>query len=49
MSRPKPKVEAEVINKTNYQCDQVLSAEGIWAVFFNNGPINLKTFNMLTQ
>lgn len=49
MSRPKPSVEVEIINKNTYQCDQVLSAEGIWAVFFNNKPINLKTFNKLTQ
>jgi hypothetical protein len=49
MSRPKPKIEAEIINKNTYQCDQVLSAEGIWAVFFDNSPINLKSFNSLTN
>lgn len=44
MSRPKPTVLLENINKTNYKCDQVLSSEGIWAVYYDSQPINLKTF-----
>lgn len=47
MSRPKPKVILEHLNKTNYKCSQVLSSEGIWAVFYDNQPINLKTSNQL--
>jgi hypothetical protein len=47
MSRPKPTVLLEHVNKTNYKSDQVLSSEGIWAVFYDNKPINLKTQNML--
>jgi len=47
MSRPKPNVLLEHVNKTNYKSDQILSSEGIWAVFFDNQPINLKTQNML--
>ena len=49
MSRPKPKVLVEVTNKTTYKTEQVLAAEGIWAVFFDGAPINLKTSNMLVQ
>lgn len=49
MSRPKPKVLVEVINKSTYKTEQVLGAEGIWAVFFDGTPINLKTFNMLVH
>lgn len=49
MSRPKPKVLVEVTNKTTYKTEQVLAAEGIWAVFFDGAPINLKTANMLVQ
>lgn len=49
MSRPKPKVLVEVTNKTTYKTEQVLAAEGIWAVFFDGQPINLKTSNMLVQ
>ena len=49
MSRPKPNVLLEYINKTSYKSDQILSSEGIWAVFFDNQPINLKTSNLLVQ
>jgi hypothetical protein len=47
MSRPKPNVLLEHVNKTNYKSDQILSSEGIWAVFYDNQPINLKTQNIL--
>ena len=49
MSRPKPRVLVEVTNKQSYKTEQVLAAEGIWAVFFDGAPINLKTSNMLVQ
>jgi len=49
MSRPKPKVLIELTNKITYKTEQVLAAEGIWAVFFDGSPINLKTSNMLVQ
>lgn len=49
MSRPKPNVLLEYVNKTNYKSDQVLSSEGIWAVFFDGQPINLKTHNILVN
>ena len=47
MSRPKPNVLLEHVNKTTYKSDQILSSEGIWAVFYDNQPINLKTQNIL--
>lgn len=49
MSRPKPRVLVEVTNKSTYKTEQVLAAEGIWAVFFDGQPINLKTANLLVQ
>jgi len=49
MSRPKPQVLVEVTNKATYKTEQVLAAEGIWAVFFDGAPINLKTSNLLVQ
>jgi len=49
MSRPKPTVLVEVTNKSTYKTEQVLSSEGIWAVFFDSKPINLKTSNLLVQ
>jgi hypothetical protein len=49
MSRPKPRILVELTNKVSYKTEQVLAAEGIWAVFFDGLPINLKTSNMLVQ
>jgi hypothetical protein len=49
MSRPKPQVLIEHINKQTYKTEQVLASEGVWAVFYEAKPINLKTANMLTQ
>ena len=49
MSRPKPTVLVEYVNKTTYKSDQILSSEGIWAVFYEGLPINLKTHNILVS
>jgi len=49
MSRPKPSVLIEYTNKVTYKTEQVLASEGVWAVFFEAKPINLKTSNMLVQ
>jgi hypothetical protein len=49
MSRPKPKVLVEVTNKSTYKTEQVLASEGVWAVFYDSKPINLKTSNLLVQ
>ena len=49
MSRPKPTILVEHVNKVSYKSEQVLSSEGIWAVFFDGQPINLKSGNMLVS
>lgn len=49
MSRPKPTVLIDQTNKTTYKTEQVLASEGVWAVFYDNKPINLKTSNLLVQ
>ena len=49
MSRPKPKVLLENINKKTYKAEQILEADAIWAVFYKNEPFNLKSFNSLTS
>lgn len=49
MSRPKPRVLIEQTDKQTYKTEQVLASEGVWAVFYQNKPINLKTSNLLTQ
>jgi hypothetical protein len=49
MSRPKPKVLLEITNKKNYKTEQVLEADAIWAVFYNDRPVNLKTTSLVAQ
>lgn len=49
MARPKPTVLAEVTNKSTYKTDQVLASDGIWAVYYKDQPINVKTINMLVS
>ena len=49
MSRPKPRILLEYVNKKNYKCEQILDADAIWAVFYKDKPFNLKSFNSLVN
>jgi len=49
MSRPKPKILIEHTDKSTYKSDQVLASEGIWAIFYDGRPINLRNQNILVQ
>ena len=39
MSRPKPTILLESTDRKSYKSEQVLAAEGIWAVFYKNKPL----------
>lgn len=47
MSRSQPRVLIEHVDKTTYKVDQVVEAAGIWSVFYDNQPINLKNSHHL--
>ena len=49
MSRPKPTILLESINKTTYKSEQVLSASAIYSVFYQGKPINLRILNTLVS
>ena len=49
MSRTQPNVLVEYVDKQTYKCDQIVEAAGIWAVFYDAKPINLKTQHLLAQ
>ena len=49
MSRPKPVARLEYTNKVTYKCEQILDADAIWAVFYQDKPFNLKSSNALTN
>jgi hypothetical protein len=49
MSRTQPKILLELVDKKTYKCDQIVEAAGIWAVFYDGQPINLKTSHYLNN
>jgi hypothetical protein len=49
MSRPKPTVLIDYVDRQTYKTEEILSSEGIWAVFYDDQPINLKSHNMLVN
>lgn len=46
MSRPKPKVLFEIVDR-NYKAEQVLEADAVYAVCYDDQPINLRTLNVM--
>lgn len=49
MSRPKPDIILEHTNPKNYKSEQVLKADAIYSVFYQNKPINLRSLNTLVN
>lgn len=47
MSRPKPQIILESVNKQTYKAEQILSADAIYSVYFEGKPINLRTQHTL--
>ena len=45
--RSRPKVLMEIVDKVTYKCDSIIEADGIWAVFYDKKPINLKSQHYL--
>mgnify|MGYP000450376022 CR=1 len=46
MSRPPPIVLLET-NNNPHKIDKVIASDGIWAVFYQDNPINLKTESII--
>ena len=49
MSRPKPTILLEHTDRKSYKSEQILAAEGIWAVFYDGKPINLKSSSLVSN
>jgi len=49
MSRPKPDILIESVDKKTYVSEQILSSQGIWAVYYEGRPINLRNQNLLVS
>ena len=48
MARPRPSVLLEYTDQ-RFRSEQVLEADAIYAVFYKNKPVNLKSFNSLVD
>lgn len=49
MSRPKPNILLEWIDKETYNSEQILESTGIWTVLYDDTPINLKSENLINN
>ena len=49
MSRPKPTILLEAVNKNTYKAEQVLLADAIFSVFYDGKPINVRTLHTLVS
>jgi len=47
MARPKPKILLDYTNPKTYKSEQILDAEAIYAVFYKDQPINLRSLHSL--
>jgi hypothetical protein len=44
----KYEVLLEVIDKTTYNSEQVIHSEGLYTVFYDNKPVNIRNLNILS-
>jgi hypothetical protein len=49
MSRPKPVVILNHTDNKTYKSEQILASDAIYAVFYDNKPINLRSLNSLVN
>jgi hypothetical protein len=47
MARPKPTIILEYVNPRTYKAEQVLDATAIYAVYYKDKPINVRTLSHL--
>jgi hypothetical protein len=44
----KYEVLLEIIDKATYNSEQVVKSDGLYAVFYDNSPINIRNLNILS-
>lgn len=49
VSRPKPKIIVDLVDKKTYKSNQILESDGIYAVFYKGAPFNLKSENLASS
>jgi len=48
MSRPPPQIITQHTDNSKYYTTYILKADAVWAVYYNNKPINIKTLNSIS-
>lgn len=48
MARPKPTIIIEHVDR-NYNAEQILKADAVYAVYYDGSPINLRSLNTLVD
>ena len=48
MARPKPHIIIEKVDPISYNTEQILETDAIYAVFYDEKPINIRTLNKLS-
>lgn len=49
MARPKPTIILEHVDPKTYRAEEILEAEAIYAVYYKDTPINLRTLSKLVS
>lgn len=49
MSRPKPKILAQRVDKSSYRAEQILESDAIWAVYYKGKPFNLRSESVIAN
>jgi hypothetical protein len=49
MSRPKPTIILEYVDKNTFKLEQILDCDAVWAVFYQGKPFNLKSSSSISN
>jgi hypothetical protein len=49
MARQKPKILLDYTDPTTFKADQILEAAGIYAIFYDGKPINIRNISKVTD
>ena len=49
MARPQPTIIIEHVESKTYKAEQVLEADAVYAVFYEDRPVNLRSLNKLVN
>ena len=48
MTRPRPRILLEYVNPHSRKAEQVLEADGVYALYYDGNPVSVRTVNTMT-